>query len=218
MRHAVLPSALLALSAIAAAAALLAGPARAQGVPSPANSTTPACVSLVGSDGTTPARTFGEFEVIFRDLANNPMPGVLIHVDFSEIPELGVSPVQLDPGLIVDCAGKRVSKLTDANGRAVFCILGAGTGVPPVTRLSGCSIFAAGTLIARPTASAYDLDGQLGLGAGDLVEWLSDFVLGVNYGRSDYDCSGALGAGDLALWLTAYGSGSQPVSASVGCP
>jgi len=208
-----------ALLAIALIVTLIPAPVQATGVPSPANSTTPACVTLVGSDGNLTASPVGEFSVIFRDLANNPVPNLLIDVDFSLVPELFIAAHQPDPALLVDCAGKKVSKRTDVNGRADFCIVGASTDAfPPSTLLGGCRIYAGGTLIASPTASAFDLDGRDGVGAGDLFEFLNDFVTGLNYGRSDFDCSGSIGAGDLALWLRAFASGTQLVSAAVACP
>jgi hypothetical protein len=187
--------------------------------PSPANSTTPSCIILVGSDGTTPSQAFGHFNVIYRDLANNPMPNAPIVVDLSGIPELFIAADQRDPALVVSCAEKRVTKLTDVNGRADFCIIGASLeGVPPVVLLGGGKIFAAGTLIGSPTVSAFDLDGRLGLGAGDLVQFLGDFASGNPYGRSDFDCSGSIGANDLTIWLRAFASATQIVSASATCP
>jgi hypothetical protein len=205
---------------LALAIVLLSPAARAgvQNTPPAGNSTTPACISLVGSDGASPAQAFGQFEVVVRDLANNPVVHASVVVDFSSSLELFIASAQLDPDMTVDCANRWVSKFTDANGRAMFCILGAGSAASPaVTLLGGGKIFANGTLIGTPTVSAFDLDGTLGLGSGDLSAFLSDFASGINYGRSDFDCSDALGAGDLSLWLKAFASGTQVVSA-VACP
>jgi len=183
------------------------------------NSTTPSCISLVASNGVEPSQAFGQFEVVVRDLANNPVVNALVEVDLSHIPELFIASTQMDPDMAVDCIGRKVSKRTDANGRVVFCILGEGTSAsPPVTLLGGGQIFANGTYIGDPTVSAFDLDGALGLGAGDLSVFLGDFASGQNYGRSDFDCSGAIGAGDLSRWLRAFASGTQIVSAAVACP
>lgn len=216
MRHALVRSGLLTLWLAGAA---LPATVRAVGVPSPANSTLPACISLVASDGTVPSSAFGQFVVTFRDLANNPVPNVLIDVDFSGIPELFLAAPQLDATMLVDCAGKKVSKRTDVNGMAVFCIVGASTDAfPPVVQLNGCRIYGNGVLLGSPTASAFDLDGRQGLGANDLSQFLNDFSSGLNYGRSDFDCNGSIGVGDLSRWLTAFGSGTQVVSAATGCP
>jgi hypothetical protein len=204
---------------LAAALLSLLASAAAPGVPSPANSTTPACISLVGTNGTVPAQAFGQLEVVFRDLANNPVPNAPIVVDLSLIQEVLIAADQLDPAVIVNCTEKRVTKLTDSNGRAIFCIVGASSdALPPNALLGAGRIYAAGTLIGSPTVSAFDLDGKLGLGAGDLAQFLNDFATGFPYGRSDFDCSGTLGANDLRIWLTAFGSQTQFVSASVVCP
>ena len=186
--------------------------------PSVINGTFPTCVRLVASDGAQAARAFGEFEVVVRDLANNPVPGAVIRVDFSVIPELHIAADQHDPDAIVDCGGKSVSKIADVNGRAVFCIVGSNIpGAAAVTLLGGCRIFANGILGAFPTAIAFDLDGMGGVDGGDLSVFLTDFFSGQSFGRSDYDCDGNLGGGDLSYWLAAFGSGTQLVSAA-GCP
>lgn len=196
----------------------LATPVWARGFPPFPNVTAPAIIHLVASDGAAPSRAFGEFEVVVRDLANNPLPGVSVRVDVTLAEELRIASDQHDPAAVVDCADKAVTKLTDVNGRAVFCILGSNVpGAPASTLISGGRIFANGLLCAAPTASAFDLDGTLGLGSGDLSVFLSDFASGQPFGRSDFDGSGSLGAGDLSIWLKAFASGTQVVSAAA-CP
>lgn len=66
--------------------------------------------------------------------------------------------------------------------------------------------------------SAFDLNGETGVGANDLSAWLGDFGTGDPYGRSDYDCSGNVGANDFSLWLTAFGAGTQLASCAASCP
>lgn len=194
-------------------------PVHASGVPSPANSTTPACFNVVASNGSAPASAFGQFEVVYRDLANNPIPYASVVVDLSAIPELALATDPLDLDAILDCGAKTVRKLTDTNGRAVFCIVGGGRPSVPATSLPGGGrIYMNGILTGAPTVGVFDLDGERGLGASDLVQFLGDFVSGENYGRSDFNCSGAIGAGDLVIWLTAFASGTQIVSAATSCP
>jgi hypothetical protein len=124
---------------------------------------------------------------------------------------------QLDPNVVVDCVHKTVTRISDANGGAVFTVLGGGVG-PAVSLLSAGHIFADGCLLQSPTVSAYDLDGSSGVGANDLSIWLGDFGSGNPYGRDDYDCSGNIGANDLSFWLTAFGSGAMSVSCASHCP
>jgi hypothetical protein len=203
----------LAVLAVLTPALALASP------PSPANSTVPSCISLVGTNAAVPATAAGQFLVVVRDLANNPIAGAVVAIDLSGCPDLHLCPDQLDPAVTVDCAHQRVSKVTDGAGRVVFTLLGGSNGAgSAVTLLGGGKIYWDGTLIGSPTVSAYDLDGRTGLGANDLSGWLGDFGSGNPYGRSDYDCSGWLGANDLSLWLNAFGSGAMSSSCGASCP
>lgn len=172
----------------------------ATGMPSPSNSTTPGCISLVGHTGTTPARAIGQFEVIIRDLANNPQVGAEVSIDLSLCTDLTLAADQLDPDAIVDCAHHKVTKFTGADGSVRFTVLGGSNGAGNATGLNGVGkIYWGGFLIGSPTVSAYDLDGSAGVGANDLSAWLADFSLGVPFGRCDYDCSGGVGANDLSF-------------------
>ena len=188
-------------------------------LPSPENSTLPACINLVGSSAGVPARAAGAFEVIVRDIANNPIQGAHVVIDLAQCPDLHFCADQFDPSVDVDCANKQVGKFTDQNGRATFVLLGGSNGSGnAVSLLNGGRVFRDGALIGSPTVGAYDLDGSGGVGASDLSAWLSDFASGIPFGRSDYDCSFGVGAGDLSFWLTAFGSGQQAESCTATCP
>jgi len=186
--------------------------------PSPANDTTPLCISLVGATGTTAAPA-GAFVVICRDLANNPQPGVNVVIDLSGCPDLFICADQLDPAATVNCVNKTVSKITGADGSAHFNVLGGSTGGGnAVTLLNGGRIYKNGVLIQSPTVSAFDLDGAGGVGANDMSAWLGDFIITLPFGRSDYDCSGSVGANDLSIWLGAFGSQTMAESCASHCP
>jgi hypothetical protein len=199
------------------AAGLLAASAAMAGVPSAANSTTPACVSLVGSTAGV-ADPVGTFNVIVRDLANNPLSGASVVIDISGCSELAICNDQLDANALVVCVSKTTRKFTDGLGSVTFTVLGGGNGSPAATLLGGGKIFANGTLIASPTVSAYDLDGLSGTGAVDLSRFLTDFASGQNYGRSDFDCTGSIGAVDLSRWLTVFAGGTSQSSCVQACP
>jgi hypothetical protein len=83
---------------------------------------------LVGSNGGVPAQSFGQFQVNYRDLANRPVAGAAITIDLSGALDMVLCADQLDPNVVVDCVHKRVTGITDVNGRAVFTILGGSTG------------------------------------------------------------------------------------------
>jgi len=201
---------------ILVAASLLAPVASAE--VSPSNDVAPSCISLVGSNGLAPAAS-GQFTVICRDLANNPVPGAVVVIDLSTCPDLVLCADQMDAAATVDCVHKTVSTLTAADGSVHFTVLGGSNGAGnAVTLLNGGRIFKNGTLIQNPTVSTYDLDGSGGVGANDLSAWLGDFGTGNNFGHSDYDCSGSLGANDLSFWLGVFGSGTMTASCGASCP
>ena len=186
--------------------------------PSPANSTVPGCITLVGTAAGVPAPE-GQFQVVVKDLANNPLVGAVVSIDLLSCPDLHLCADQLDPTAVVDCANKRVNKVTDGSGSVFFTVLGGSNGAGnALTLLNGGRIYENGTLLGSPTVSTFDLDGQGGVGANDLSAWLTDFGSGQNLGRSDYDCNNCLGANDLSLWLTVYGSGTMTSSCAASCP
>ena len=202
-----------------AAGCLIASAAMA-GVPSPGNSTAPPCISLVGSLAGT-ADPVGSFTVTVRDLANNPLNGASVVVDFSAASDIRICSNQLDAGALVNCAAKTTRKFTNLAGQVTFIVLGGSNGSGNATTLlGGARIYANGTLIASPTASVFDLDGSNGVGINDLSVWLTDFGTTGNpaFGRSDFDCSGTVGINDLSVWLTEFGLGSSAASCAVSCP
>jgi len=204
---------------LSAAGMLLIASAAMAGVPSAANSTTPACITLVGSLAGVPDAAAGQFTVTVRDLANNPLNGASVVCDFSGCLDIAICNDQLDANATVNCGAKTTRKFTDALGHVTFTILGGSNGAGNAsTLLNGGKIFANGTLIQQPTVAAYDLDGGSGVGANDLSAWLTDFGTGNPYGRSDYDCSGGIGANDLSFWLTEFGAGTSSASCTVACP
>ena len=200
------------------AAGLLAASAAMAGVPSPTNSTTPLCISLVGSLAGVPDAA-GTFNIVVRDLANNPLNGASVVIDLSGCNDLSICDDQLDANALVNCGAKTTRKFTNALGQVTFIVLGGSNGGGNASSLLGAGrIYANGTQIQAPTVSAFDLDGAGGVGANDLSAWLGDFGSGQPYGRSDYDCSGNIGANDLSLWLGQFGAGTSASSCAVACP
>lgn len=201
-----------------AAAGLLTASAAMAGVPSAAQSTTPTCIRLVGSLGGVPDNAAGQFTIIVRDLANNPLNGASVVIDISGCLDLKLCSNQLDANAIVNCGARTTRKFTDALGSVTFTVLGGSNGGGNAsTLIGGGKIFANGTLIQTPTVSAFDLDSAGGVGANDLSAWLGDFGSGQNFGRSDYDCTGTIGANDLSQWLGEFGAGTSASSGAV-CP
>jgi hypothetical protein len=200
---------------------ILAASTPAAGVVVPPNATVPAAISLVGSLGGVPAHSAGAFQVIVRDPGNNPLPGAHVVIDLSGCPDLHLCADQLDPGVDIDCAGKRVGRYTDALGSARFTLLGGSNGAGHAAELLGAGrVYEDGVLIGSPTVSAFDLDGVVGVAINDFSVWLQDFGTSGNppFGRSDFDGSGSVGVNDLSVWLTAFGTGAQAQSCGATCP
>ena len=195
---------LLVVSCLAALTWSFAASASA-GLPNPANSTIPACIPVMGHNAAGVPDPLSQVEVIYRDLANNPIAGAMIVFDFSACTELRLCASDHDPGIFVDCPTRTVRRLTDANGRATFRVMGWSVATPgtPGYPNNSSKIYADGVLLGSPGVEIYDLDRN-GLGAADLADWLTDFFSGNNPARGDYDCSLSLGASDLGTWLKAY--------------
>ncbi len=179
------------------------------GVPSPGNSTlpTPAFFTIVGQSLGT-ADPIGVFSIVVRDLANNPINGSSVVLDFSAASDLVPASDQLDGGAsTVNCAAKTVRKFSDVTGTVSFTVVGAAnnSGASAGAALGGVKVYADGVLLGSLTAATLDQDGGGGAGANDLSLWLTDAGSLGYFGRSDYDYSGDLGANDLSIWLTAAG-------------
>ena len=204
------------------AAGLLVASAAMAGVPSEGNSTKPGYIQLGGSIPSFTAGTpdpVGLFIVVVRDLANNPLNGASVVIDFSNCDDVIICEDQFDVDALVNCAAKTVRKFTDITGSVQFNIIGGSTGAGAASSfLNHGRIYANGTLIGSPSVAVYDLDNASGVGANDLSAWFTDFGTGNSYGRSDYDGSGSVGANDLSLWFTVFGSGASSSSCASSCP
>ena len=196
-------------------------PAASAGVPSPPNATFPRCIGIMGHNAGGIPDPLSEFVVTFRDLANNPVTGAMVVIDFSACTELRLCSDDHNPNIFVDCPTRTVRSLTNANGVATFRVMGwsVATSGTPGSPYDSAKVFADGLLLGSSTVQIFDLDKN-GLGAGDLGSWLGDFFSGNNPARGDYDCSGTLGAADLGEWLGRYfASGSTANCSPEGpCP
>jgi len=193
-----------------------AGPARA--VPSPANSSVPSHVLMVGRRDALADTALGSFTIVVRDLANNPLRGVT--VEFRVLNCLGarLAADPLQPGVSARCATHGYTAVTNAAGEVRMCLLGGGTiGSPPGGGACG-QVFASATLIGQPSVALVDLDGTAGVGINDLSQWLNDFGLNEPISRSDYNGDGAVTVSDLSLWLDYWSLGTSVQSATSYCP
>lgn len=181
------------------------------GCSSPANSTVPACITLVGHDATGAPDPRGLFTVTVRDLANNPTANALVRIDVTPAADLTFCGTQ-QAGLVVSTSATAmfVEGRTNLLGQFTVSLMGGSNGMGNRTpSLNLGKIYADGVLIGSPTVSVLDLDGTSGVGINDLAVWLADFSSAQPFGRSDYDCNGGVGINDLSVWLAAYGSSAS---------
>lgn len=185
------------------ACGLLAASAAMAAVPSPANSTCPPCVNLVGTSAGV-ADPAGSVTVTVRDLANVPINNSLVVLDLS-----GCSGLQLcdtQPGFTVDCGTQTVRGFTGPGGTITFKVIGHANTLcdaAPRNALNCGKIFADGVLLCSPSIHAFDLNGG-GVGPSDLSSWLCDFFGPNNPSRSDYNCTGVVDPADLSAWLVDF--------------
>ena len=199
-------------------------PARALAdLPDPYLWTLPSYIDIVGRgpDG-APDLARGTFVIVARDVVGNPMGGLPVTVSFADCPDIRIDGQQWAP-LTVDCATKSVTGVTDADGRATFCIVGAATnqGGAPGAGAGGARVYAAGFLMGSMTATVFDQNGAVtnpGVELSDAMAMMRDWGSGTYYGRSDYDHSGAISLPDLVVLLRVWGAGSSVFGPNDLCP
>ena len=187
------------------AALLAAAPAPAQdvaAVPSAANCTLPACM------GSSPDGSFVS-TIIVRDIANNPVAGSHLTLDFSSC---GIFVPCTFPcaGCAAHTSSRTVTKTADANGVATFDLrVGGACGNERVT------ISADGVYLGTAAFTPLDQNGDLSVTGADLVrvqvaESTGDL-------SCDFDCSGTVTAADYNIanaHLGASCSGVVPTTRS----
>jgi hypothetical protein len=213
---------------------LLAAGAALANVPSATNSSEGGIIRLVGRNGAgTVVDPVGNYTVVVRDLANNPIQNSSVVLDFSVCGSFDtrLANSQIHPGVTLDCPTKSVRGLTDATGTIVFRVMGGAqnTGAAP-GNLSPCArVFADGVLIkdavttggtGNVKVAAYDENGVGGVTPLDLSAWVGDFfAAGAPYlVRSDFDGNGALSPLDLSNQVAVFFAAGSFTGAAGYCP
>ena len=192
--------------------------ARAHAVPSPANSTVPTHMLLVGRSSDLADTTAGALLVVVRDAANVPVANSTVEVRILNCPGARLSSQSYDPGSTIRCGTYGVLRTTDNHGEARFTLVGGGTPGSPPGGGPCVQVFASGVPLGTATLAYVDLDGAGGTGSNDVSLWLADFALNEPIGRSDFDGDTTLSANDLSLWLGIWGAGGSAQSPTSYCP
>jgi len=210
------------LAAVAAFIACLTPAVSHAGLPDPSNSTIPAHVVLVGRDPSGSADPMGQMTVVIRDLANNPMPGALVRMQFSNASDTRPSLAQPDPAITgVSCDGARTTftMLTGPDGAVRFSLVGIGVlsaASPP--QYPTLTFYWDQAYLGAVKVAALDEDGGGGVAPADQSQFLMDFFSSQYWPRSDFDGNGALGANDLSQWLGAFFASNSIQSGGASCP
>ncbi len=193
-------------------------------VPPVNNNTIPDRITVVGSSCGIPD-PMGHFEIVIRDIVNNPVPNADVYLDFTNCTDLRLCSVQA-PGVILHCHSveQALEAFTDVTGRIEFDVMGCGTntGATPGAGAGCLGVYEVFGPLSRywwknVTVMVLDQNGAVsanGVEVTDMVALLKDLGAGTYYGRSDYSGNGVLDVVDLSLWLAAFGTGAS----ANGCP
>jgi hypothetical protein len=163
----------------------------AAGVPSPANSILPS--RLLTAPG---GSILNSIQV--RDIANNPIIGSMVVIDYNNCPEFTVCPFNpaLD-GYVLDLPSKTIRTPTvGAAGVANFSLRAGG-----VCSNNGIRIFADGVLLGSIYAASFDQNGDLSVDAADVAAVHAK--IGTNDLTGDINNDGAVTSYD-ELAVTSY--------------
>ena len=188
---------------------LVAGVAMA-GTPSAATSTKPACIKLVGDNGTS-ADPVGAFTIVVRDLANNTVANSNVVLDFSACTETHIAnqASQKFAGITITPVGKKVSAITNSVGVASFNIEGA-VDVTLGAAAAGCiSVSADNVPLGTITGTALNEDVKLGVGTTNPVNAADGSTMLQRQlpvpqpykASSDLNCDGVTNAADVSVLL-----------------
>jgi hypothetical protein len=221
---------------------LLAGAAMAA-VPSPANSTIPANIKVVGTNAQpigslgvigpngTSVDPAGAFTVIVRDLANQPIPNSSVVIDVSGASDIFLCQDAF-PGQIVDCVTNTVRGITDVTGSVTISVVGAANNTGPVggiaapgSGLDAVTIFADGVSLGQVhVTSVLDQNGASGgngHNAQDLAFFSGDLgsaaLFGTYRARSDYNSDEANSGLDLSVYSNLLGASALGIGSGLGC-
>jgi hypothetical protein len=203
---------------------------RAECIPSPHSddSDVPCGIVLVGTSNSVPDPR-GEFLVIVRDLAQNPVEGCEVSIDFQQCFDVQVSLDQPWPGLSVECVSGApsyaiVRGITDTQGTVVFRIVGGARNTgqgSPAAGFKCARVFVNGVELTIPVGglnvAAYDQNSSGGVNPADVALMLSDAFSPGLEGRSDFNCSNTINPVDVSMMLQASLQGGSQQSASDYC-
>jgi hypothetical protein len=196
------------------------------GDPSPLDHDIPDQINLVGLAGGVPDAR-GEFTIVIRDLAHNPIVDCEVAIDFRDCWGIRLSTDQPWPGTTLSCELNEhgwpfavMRGISDANGSVTFRIVGGSVNFGNNTagnNFNCARVLVAGVNTGLTNVGAFDQNGQSGVGPVDIALWLED-AFDVEYeGRSDYNGSNTINPSDLSFLINVALGGGSSASASSYC-
>ena len=142
------------------------------------------------------------FDVVVRDVSNNPVPGQIVTLDFWPT-ALRLSSVQ-SAGTTLNCAAKKISRVTDANGAVKFAARFGG-----YTNVDAIYVDESGIELGSVKARSTDIDGLDGkTGLGDFALFSNNFLGNTAAQETDFDLNGLTGLADFSLFVNEFLSGA----------
>lgn len=192
---------------LAACGVILGAASAMAGVPSPGNSTVGVRINLSGVmvTGGLPdtLSNLTKYTVTVRDLANNPINGSSVQIDFNACNKSRICDSQIYQGMVTQ-AGPSVRSLSNAAGVATLVVTGGSVpSAPAAADAPGCAlVYADGVLLGSISVGTYDLDGGSGVNGADLSV-LASYIFGSPNTAScaDFDNSGVVDGADLSQFL-----------------
>ena len=211
-------------AAVLAACGVLGATVAFAGVPSPANSTIPVRINLVGvNSGSLLPDTlslFSKVTVTVRDLANAPIPNSSVVIDFTgDLSDTRLGDTQPYQGITANCGTHGMSALTGVTGVATLVVQGGGKSPVGVKHLAGAGkVYADGVLLGSINVGFWDLNGLAGVDPLDLSQLGGDIFSAVNPDRANYNNDAAVDGLDLSQWGGVFFSARSNQSAASYCP
>ena len=179
------------------------------GVPSPGNSTTPACLALCPL-GDMP------LTVVVRDLANVPIAGSTVVLDFSQCPSAHLCEWWPTDPYTVNTSARWLIATTGPNGSVTIPARVGGTGAAGAVRLFADGVFLKAYALASPdqNGNGYVYEG-FPVGGNDLA--LFGLKLGTADPTADFTCDGVVNPDDQEVIYGHYAqscAGVVPVKQS----
>jgi len=221
---------LLRIAAILASGGILLASSSMAAVPSPANSDVPCGINLVGTLGGVPDPR-GEFTIVVRDNANNPIPHARVELELCNCvgsggqQDIRLCSTQPDPdvtGILCEaqCLGGLLTATTDESGSITLTLTGGANNLgagEPAAPFKCANVYVEGVNLGAMNVGVFDENGAGGVNPADMSVWLSDSFSPSVEGRSDFNCTNSVNPADLSVLIAISLGSASRFSCSAYC-